>query len=100
MIDALDYLGKRYASCWHFAADFYGLPEDVPLDGFTLTDDPRDGDYFLAFRSNRVYHCGIYVRGGFLHQQFPRQGVVFTKQGFPDVRYYRPHAAVRNGAYQ
>jgi len=99
-IDPLDYLGKKFASCWHFAAKFYNVPEDTPLDAFDPVDEPEDGDYFLVYRAGRVYHCGICVRGGFLHQQFAGQGVVFTKQGFPDVRYYRPHASLRHGAAQ
>ena len=100
MTDPLDYLGKRYASCWHFAAAYFGIPENAPLDAFDPLPGPEDGAYFLAFRAGRVYHCGIYVQGRYLHQQFPQQGVVFTKQGFPDVRYYRPQATLRHGLNQ
>jgi len=100
MTDPLDFIGKRYASCWHFATAFYGLSDNKQLENFEPVKEPVDGDYFLVFRAGRVYHCGIFAREGYLHQQFPQQGVVFTKQGFSDVRYYRPHATVRNGTHQ
>ena len=99
-MDPLDYLGKKYDSCWHFAADFYGFPIDVPLDGFTPVDVPADNDYFLAFRGQRVYHCGVYHRGGYLHQVTPNQGVVYTQKGFTHVRYYRLTSPLRNGPDQ
>ena len=97
MTDSLDYLGQRFHSCWHFALEFYGVKD---TQDFLPISDPQDGDYFLVNRAGRVYHCGIVHEGGYLHQMSPQQGVVYTRESFPDVSYYRAPAAVRHGPDQ
>ena len=91
----MEYLGRRYDSCWDFVRKYYEAEFGLRLQPAACQDKhifcpvqkPREGDVILFEQHGVFDHAGIYYYQGVLHHD-STLGVIYS-QKVKNVAIYR-----------